>query len=169
MSTLHCVKTRTDNRRNNKPTPNAFQMFTTGIKVVTKSYSALEVSKHLELQWINVSQHKCFLPAQYTLWRPVWITWGPLNHPWMQYKCHSCHGSWEKKLESQQINVSQPEWILRVHYIAWRPVRATGGPINQLSMQSKCLPLTSKNCYKELKCFWSLKTFWITMNQCDST
>ena len=50
VSTLYCVKTRTDNRRNNKPTPNAFQMFTTGIKVVTKSYSALEVSKHLELQ-----------------------------------------------------------------------------------------------------------------------
>ena len=24
----------------------------------------------------------------------------------------------KKHLESQQINVSQPEWILRVHYIA---------------------------------------------------
>ena len=75
----------------------------------------------------------------------------------------------KKHLESQQINVSQTECILLVHYIAWKLVWATGGPINQLSMQSKCLPLTSKICYEELKCLWSLKTSWITMNQYEST
>ena len=48
VSTLHCVKTRTENRKTNKQTIYAFQMFTTGIKIVKKS--ALEVSKHLELQ-----------------------------------------------------------------------------------------------------------------------
>ena len=59
VSTLHCVKIRTENRRTNKPTIVAFQMFTTGIKVVTKS--TLEVSKHLELQRLNMSQPEWIL------------------------------------------------------------------------------------------------------------
>jgi hypothetical protein len=141
VSTLHCVKTHTDNRRTYKPTLDAFQIFTTGIKVVTKSYSALEVSKHLELQWINVSQHKCFLRAQYTVWRPVWITWGPLNI----LGCNTnvipvmVHG--KKHLELQWINVSQHEWFLWVHYTVSRSVWITGGLPNHLWMQTNVIPV----------------------------
>ena len=47
----------------------------------------------------------------------------------------------KKHLKSQSINVSLAERILQVQYIARRLVWTTGGPINQLSMQSKCLPL----------------------------
>ena len=50
----------------------------------------------------------------------------------------------KKHLDSQSINVSQPELILHVQYVAGRLVRTTGGPINQLSIKSKCLPLALK-------------------------
>ena len=41
-------------------------------------------------------------------------------------------------------NVSQPESILHEQYVAGRLVRTTGGPINQLSIKSKFLPLALK-------------------------
>ena len=79
------------------------------------------------------------------VWRPVWITGGTINQLSMQSKglpmaLKLLEGA-KKHLKSQSINVSLAERILQVQYIAWRLVWTTGGPINQLSMQSKCLPL----------------------------
>ena len=76
----------------------------------------------------------------------------------------------KKHLESQSINSCPPEWILRVHYVAWRIVWATGGPINQLSMQSKCLPLTlillqrAKVLLKSQNILYYNESMWVNMN-----